>query len=134
MALNLTPLENAIARLEEMLARYSHEEADPAVRDSVIKRFEFTYEMTAKLLKLALQAASASPETYNQMSFPDLVRSGNDQGLLLSDWAAWKGFREMRNKSSHIYDEAIALEVAKGASGFLPEAIYLRDQIRERAL
>jgi nucleotidyltransferase substrate binding protein (TIGR01987 family) len=134
MPLNLTPLENAIARLEEMLARYGRESTDQAVRDSVIKRFEFTYEMSAKLLKLALQAAAASPETYNQMSFPDLVRSGNDQGFLLSDWPVWKGFREMRNKSSHSYDEAIALEVAKAAAGFLPDAIYLRDQLRARAL
>jgi hypothetical protein len=40
----------------------------------------------------------------------------------------------MRNKSSHSYDEAIALEVAKAAAGFLLDAIYLRDQLRARAL
>jgi hypothetical protein len=69
MAINLTPLENAIARLEEMLARYGRESAASSVGDSVIKRL-VTYEMTAKLIKVALQAASASPTILSKTICP----------------------------------------------------------------
>jgi nucleotidyltransferase substrate binding protein (TIGR01987 family) len=127
-------LANAIARLEEILLRYREDETDTAIRDSLIKRFEFTYEMSHKMLKRALQAASPSPEQYNQMTFPDIIRSGNEYGLLLSDWPVWKGFRDLRNKSVHSYDEGLATEVAAGVPGFLPDAIFLRDQIIARKL
>jgi nucleotidyltransferase substrate binding protein (TIGR01987 family) len=134
MPLDIAPLENAIARLEEILLRYREDETDTAIRDSLIKRFEFTYEMSHKMLKRALQAASPSPEQYNQMTFPDIIRSGNEYGLLLSDWPVWKGFRDLRNKSVHSYDEGLATEVAAGVPGFLPDAIFLRDQIIARKL
>jgi hypothetical protein len=32
------------------------------------------------------------------MSFQDLIRSGNEQGLLLGDWPTWRRYREMRSK------------------------------------
>jgi nucleotidyltransferase substrate binding protein (TIGR01987 family) len=134
MPLDIAPLANAIARLEEILLRYREDETDTAIRDSLIKRFEFTYEMSHKMLKRALQAASPSPEQYNQMTFPDIIRSGNEYGLLLSDWPVWKGFRDLRNKSVHSYDEGLATEVAAGVPGFLPDAIFLRDQIIARKL
>jgi hypothetical protein len=48
------------------------------------------------------------------MAFADLIRSANEQGLLLGDWSAWKIYREMRSKTSHTYDEEIAIEVVQG--------------------
>ena len=30
------------------------------------------------------------------MSFADLIRSGNEQGLLLGTWPDWKRYRDMR--------------------------------------
>ena len=38
----------------------------------------------------------------------------------------------MRSKTSHTYDEEIALEVLAGIPKFLEEARYLRDRLRER--
>jgi len=134
IALDIVPLANAIDRLQAILDRYRQDETDDAIRDSLIKRFEFTYETSHKMLKRALQAASPSPEPYNQMSFPDLIRSGNEQGLLLSEWPAWRHFRDLRNKSAHSYDQGLAIEVAAGVPAFLPDAIFLRDQILARKL
>lgn len=132
MSLDLTSLDNAIARLCEALEVYGRDTGQSMIRDSVVKRFEFTYELAHKMLKRGLETGAPSPEQYDRMAFPDLIRSGNEQGLLLSDWPVWKQFREMRNKTSHSYDEAVALEVIAGIAGFLRDATFLRDQLRER--
>ena len=59
------------------------------------------------------------------MSFADIIRSGNEQGLLLGTWPDWKRYRDMRAKTSHTYNEDIAIEVVTGIPSFLAEAHHL---------
>lgn len=132
MTLDISALENAITRLTEGLARYQRDTTDDQIRDGLIQRFEFTYELSHKMLKRYLEAAAPSPEVIDAMSFADLIRTGNEQGLLLGEWLNWKAYREMRSKTSHTYDAAKALEVVAGIPAFLAEAVFLRDQLRRR--
>lgn len=129
---NLTPLANAVNRLEEGLVRYEKDVSDTQIRDGLIQRFEFTYEISHKLLKRHLEAVSANPEQFDAMPFADLIRSGNEQGLLLGDWTKWRAYREMRSKTSHTYDEKTAVEVVRGIPVFLEEARFLLTQLQER--
>ncbi|MBU3694902.1 MAG: nucleotidyltransferase [Rhodocyclaceae bacterium] len=130
--LDLTPLERAIDRLSEGLTRYQQDTGDTQIRDGLIQRFEFTYEISHKMLKRYLELASATPQQYDEMAFADLIRSGNEQGLLLGSWTDWKRYRDMRSRTSHTYDESVALEVVAGIGPFLAEASHLRDQLRSR--
>ncbi len=132
MTLDISALENAITRLTEGLARYQRDTTDDQIRDGLIQRFEFTYELSHKMLKRYLEAAAPSPEVIDAMSFADLIRTGNEQGLLLGEWLNWKAYRDMRSKTSHTYDAAKALEVVAGIPAFLAEAVFLRDQLRRR--
>lgn len=132
MNLDVTPLRNAVTRLREGLIRYRRDVADTQIRDGLIQRFEFTYELAHRLLKRFLTATSASPGEFAEMTFADLIRSGNERGLLLSDWPAWRVYREMRSKTSHTYDEDVALEVVNGVEAFLEEADYLLARLEER--
>ena len=132
MTLDLSSFENAIARLEEGLARYQQDIADTQIRDGLIQRFEFTYELGHKILKRYLEASSSSPGEYDRMAFADLIRSANQKGLLLGDWPAWRKYRDMRSKTSHTYAEQVALEVVAGISIFLAEVVFLRDQLKHR--
>jgi len=132
IALDLRSLVNAIDRLREGLARYQQDITDTQIRDGLIQRFEFTYEVSHKMLKRYLEMASATPEQFESMPFADVIRTGNEQGLLLSDWPRWRLFREMRGKTSHTHDEAIALDVVAEIPAFLEEAVYLRDQLKAR--
>lgn len=132
MPLDLTPFENAIARLDEGLALHAREPEKNIIRDGLIRRFEFTYELAHKTLKRALEAASPSPEQYDQMAFAELIRSGSEQGLLANGWPAWRRYREMRAKTSHSYDEKNALEVLDGIPAFLTEAAFLLTQLQSR--
>jgi len=127
----LDSLQKAIQRLDEGLERYHRDESDTQIRDGLVQRLEFTYELAHKTLKRYLEYGSATPQQFDSMPFQDLIRSGNEQNLLLSDWPRWRQFREMRSKTSHTYDEDIALEVVSGIPAFLEEAIFLQNRLLE---
>lgn len=130
MALDFTPLANAVTRLDEGLARYRADEEDSQIRDGLIQRFEFTYDLSHKMLRRALEAGAANPEEVDRMTFPTLIRTGNEQGLVGADWAAWRTWREMRNITSHTYDEGKARQVAAAIPAFLAEAQDLLARLR----
>ena len=90
MSLDIGALVNAVARLQEGLERHRREPADEQLRDGLIQRFEFTYELAHRILRRYLRQVSPSPATFDEMPFQDLIRTGSAQGLLLNDWAAWR--------------------------------------------
>ena len=49
--LDISALEKAIDRLHEGLARYQRDISDTQIRDGLIQRFEFSYELSHKMLK-----------------------------------------------------------------------------------
>jgi nucleotidyltransferase substrate binding protein (TIGR01987 family) len=128
----VTPLENAVARLREGLARSAAEPADTQLRDGLIQRFEFTYELSHKMLKRHLEQSAPNPQAYDTADFQYLIRSANEQGLLRSDWPVWRRFRELRGKTSHTYDEAVAKDVAAEIPSFMEEAAHLLSELQAR--
>lgn len=129
--LNIEPFEKAIASLEVALDRQAKDTSDDLVRDACIQRFEYTYELAHKMLKRFLEGTSANPDEFDNMAFQDLIRSGNERGLLRSDWSRWKEYRRARGTTSHTYDEEKAREVFSIVPDFLLEARFLRDRLRD---
>jgi nucleotidyltransferase substrate binding protein (TIGR01987 family) len=130
--LELLSLNNACQRLAEGWVRYQQNQGDTQLRDGLIQRFEFTYELSHKMLKRYLEATSATPDSFDAMPFADLIRTGNEQGLLRSDWPRWRLFREMRGKTSHTYDDNVALAVVAEIPAFMEEAQFLLGQLQAR--
>ena len=130
--IKLTPLTNAIERLKEGSAAQASDPQNALLRDGLIQRFEFTYELSHKMLKRFLATTSANPAEFDDVSFADLIRSGNQRGLLRSDWPVWRTYRDMRAKTSHTYDEVVAVEVVAGIPAFLEEAEHLLARLEER--
>src|SRR5690606_6231424 len=130
--LDISTLTKAVTRLEEGIKRYQQDTSDTQIRDGLIQRFEFTYEISHKMLKRQLEVIAANPEALDSLAFQDLIRSGNEAGLLRSDWPQWRRYRELRAKTSHTYSEDVALAVVTEIPDFLPEAKYLQQQLRER--
>ncbi len=140
MSLDYTPLGNAIAQLEKSLA-YANSPAAQAdaglreqLRNSVIQCFEFTYELSWKMLKRYLEETEASPADLDLATFQSLIRLGNERGLLRSDWRLWKTFRQARTDSSHTYDAAKAESVFAIAPEFLCEAQSLLQMLSNRSV
>ena len=135
MGLDFTALCSAIGQLEKSLA-YAQSPAVLAdaglhqqLRNSVIHCFEFTYELSWKMLKRYLEATEASPGELDTATFQNLIRLGNERGLLRSDWREWKTYRQARIDSSHTYDAAKAEAVFALAPNFLAEAQALLQEL-----
>ena len=139
MNIDYSPLGNAISQLEKSLEYAGSPMAkdDPGLfeqlRNSVIQCFEFTYELSHKMLKRYLEDTAASPDEFDLSTFQNLIRTGNEKGLLRSDWLCWKTYRQARTDSSHTYDVDRAEAVYKVAPDFLQEAKYLFQKLRDRS-
>jgi nucleotidyltransferase substrate binding protein (TIGR01987 family) len=132
MALDTTSLGNAVRRLREGLARHAQAAGDEQLRDGLIQRFEFTYELSHRVLRRYLMQTAPSPEEAAGLPFADLIRAANAQGLLRGDWQAWRRYREMRARSSHTYDADVATEIVAAIPAFLAEAEYLLAELERR--
>ena len=132
MSLDVTSLENAVRRLREGLVRSEREKDDEQLRDGLIQRFEFTYELSHKMLRRYLQERSPSSEEVARMSFAELIRAGNAQGLLRAEWPAWRHFRDIRTRTAHTYDSATAAAVIAELPSFLEEVEHLCVELRKR--
>jgi nucleotidyltransferase substrate binding protein (TIGR01987 family) len=132
MKLDATSLGNALQRLREGLVRCESEPSDEQVRDRLIQRVEFTYELSHKMLRRYLKEATASPDEIERMPFADLIRTGNAQGLLRGAWPAWRRFREMRGRTSPVYDAMVAMQVVSAIPAFLEEAEHLLVELQRR--
>ena len=95
--------EAALARLREALLA---DESD-IVRDALIKRFEFTFEMAWRTLFRFLVGKG---ERVAQQTWAVLPLAF--QSLLIEDAELWDQIRKYRNLTSHTYDQAKAVEVA----------------------
>jgi nucleotidyltransferase substrate binding protein (TIGR01987 family) len=130
--LDFTPLEKAIAQLTAGLREALASPDGELLRDGVIQRFEYTYELAWKMLKRYLEATLPNPEEVDGMSFQTLIRTGSEQGLLLSGWDNWVRYRKACGTTSHTYDEEKAREVFRIVPEFLEEARHLLDSLTEK--
>lgn len=91
----------ALERLREALALPYSE----VVRDGVIQRFEFTFELLWKTLQIYLQHLG-----YEANSPRRVLREAFEAGIIVSDAEGdgWMAMLDDRNLTSHTYDEALA--------------------------
>jgi nucleotidyltransferase substrate binding protein (TIGR01987 family) len=131
-AIDYSPLGKAIGRLKEGLEALQREPENSLYRDAVIQRFEFTYGLCASMLeRFLMHAASVQPD--KKMTFPTLIRTASEMGLLRSGWDVWYRFREARNLTSHVYNEDIARQVVDKIPSFAEEADYLYTKLERTA-
>lgn len=123
-------LEKALGRLREGLTALEREPENTLYRDAVIQRFEFTYSLCASMLKRYLvHAEAAAPDS--EMTFPALIRTASEYGLLRSGWDTWAEFRKARNLTSHVYNEDTARLVVERIPAFAVEAEFLYMRLME---
>ena len=97
-------LQNAAKRLREAVAQPDTD----LVRDAVIQRFEFTFELVWKSLKLYLERQgldSGGPRATLKNAFTEGLINSPDEADV------WLRMLEDRNLASHAYDEALARRI-----------------------
>jgi nucleotidyltransferase substrate binding protein (TIGR01987 family) len=93
--------KNAAVRLREALGAPDNN----FMCDAIIQRFEFTYELAWKAMKLWLGF-----KDIDVRNAPDTLAEALSQGLI-DDGNGWSKLHEMRNLTSHTYDQEKATEV-----------------------
>ena len=122
-SLNLEPLERAIDQLKSGFNQ-SHANSDnELLRDGVIQRFEYTMDLSWKMIQRYLKHIAQVEESAIRTK-KDLFREAGRLGLI-ANVESWFGYYEARNETSHTYDPQIAESVFKQAELFLPDAISL---------
>ena len=101
--LALQHFERALARLREALA----EPENQFVRDSIIQRFEFTFETAWKAMYRWLRQRGVDADEDAYATIPEAFKR-----RLISDEKHWGEMRKYRNLTSHTYNESLAIEVA----------------------
>ncbi|MCB2313438.1 nucleotidyltransferase substrate binding protein [Clostridium tagluense] len=100
-------LKRAYDRLKEVSDLYDGK--NEIIRDSLIQRFEFTYELTHKTLKEFMNFQGVTLEN----SFPRTIFKKAYVNNIISDELVWINLLEDRNSTSHIYNEKLANEIAE---------------------
>lgn len=130
--LDVSSLTKALATLEEAVNAYQKHPENGFIRDAGIQRFEYTYELSYKMLRRYLEMTESTKSIIDDLSFPSLIRLGFERGLLASEWVVWKGFREARNITTHTYDENKAQDVFEEIPAFLNEVRFLLNELQLR--
>lgn len=99
-------LKKAYDRLLKVSKLYDGK--DDIIRDSLIQRFEFTYELTHKTLREFMKYLGVTLEN----SFPRSIYKKAYVNNLISNDKVWISLLEDRNSTSHIYSEDLADEIA----------------------
>ena len=102
------------------------------LRAAVIQAFEFTYELSFRMLRRYLEEASANPAEIDGMVVNDIIRESYRQALVSSDIPVWREYRRNRGTTSHTYNEERAQEVFESVPEFLQDARYLLNRLQER--
>lgn len=99
---------------------------DVFLRDSAIKRFEFTYELAWKAIKAHLEEKGVS--VYSPR---DAFRAAFQDGLIADD-PLWLQMVETRNQSTHAYGAPLAEQVYAKLAGYLPLFEALSKALRRK--
>jgi len=131
MKLDLTSWQRALTSLDRALARSATAPGDEELRDAVIQRFEYSYELSWKMLKRHLEQVVPDPGAVDQWSFQALMREAAERGLIPTV-EPWIEYRHQRNMTAHTYDASKARRVYESSRSFIVDAKALLAEVERR--
>ncbi|MGE4214308.1 MAG: nucleotidyltransferase substrate binding protein [Anaerotignaceae bacterium] len=118
----------AVIRLNEAIAVYNANQNNTVIRDGVIQRFEFTFELSWKAIKEYLIDQGMKKE----LQFPKQVLKTAYESYVISDEKIWLEMVDARNATSHIYDDNAAGKIAENiCSCFIIQLVALSEYFKE---
>lgn len=119
----------AAQRLEEGCQTYLENKDNDMIRDGLIQRFEFTFELAWKASKEYLIDQGFS----NDLHFPKQVLRAAYENHMIDDEEVWLKMLDSRNRTSHIYDDRVAAAIAENITeSFMPVLKKLSDYFKEK--
>jgi nucleotidyltransferase substrate binding protein (TIGR01987 family) len=123
----LSNLNKALQRLKEAVEEFKQQNASDVVRDGVIQRFEFTYELAWKTTKVFLEDLGIV-----DINSPKATIKEAYAQRLITDEENWLLMLNDRNMTSHMYKEEMAVEIAERISScYIKEFDLLLQKIQK---
>lgn len=132
--INTEHMQKCIETLEKsykMLKNTKENSIDYEIyRNSLVKSFEITLELSAKLLKKKISPYFASKRAVDMLSFKDVFRHAHKYSMINEEEASrWMKYRDNRNSTAHDYGEIFATETLALIDDFLLDAKNLKKVI-----
>lgn len=126
--IKLQNYKKALNKLIEGIDRY--DEKDDLLRDGIIQRFEFTFELAWKTLKFIFEE-----EGLIGLNSPKSVLKEAFSAELIDNEVVWLNMLKDRNSTVHIYSEQVAKKICNNIQEvYSYELKRLVDKIEERIL
>ncbi|HHV14974.1 MAG TPA: nucleotidyltransferase [Gelria sp.] len=104
----LSNFKNALQRLKEAVEQFKQDNTNDLLRDGLIQRFEFTYELAWKTTREYLKELGIvdrnSPKTVFKEAYAQKI---------IIDETNWLLMLKDRNTMSHMYSEELSQEIAR---------------------
>ena len=125
----LSNFESAFEKFNEAVTLAKSRKLTDLESQGLIQAFEFTHELSWNLLKDYFESQGTQGITGSK----DACREAFQKGLI-ADGEAWMEMILSRNKTSHTYNKAVALEICdKIVSSYHPSFVQLRQKMQELA-
>lgn len=129
--LDLTLLKSSLSTLKESyndLNLQQSERIKTYVKDSCIKRFEYTYETAKKIMNKFLK--KEYDKTESELSINNIFREMYGLGLI-QNFENWVNYREKRNFTSHEYNITLTYSIIDVIPNFIKDTEYLIENLEQ---
>ena len=113
---------DALERLKEGVVKY--DKSNDLLRDGLIQRFEFTFELSWKALKSIFE-----DEGLTGLNSPKMVLREAFAAGLIEDQELWLSMLNDRNLKSHIYSEKVAVGIC---NNIIEKYIATLEELKEK--
>jgi len=98
------------------------------IKDSLVKRFEYTIETAWKLMKKYLKLEYGKTDI--ELTVNNIFRFMEGYGFI-KDWSKWKNYYSNRNNTSHKYNQNKANEILIIIDEFILDCDYLYNKFND---
>ena len=137
MKIDVSVFEKAIRQIEKSRTflrsdmAQKNAELYEQFRAAAIQAFEYTYELSLKMIRRQLAQIVDNPSELREMAFMDFIRTAYGAGLVC-DVSAFKIYREKRNITAHTYDAGKAEAIIEVLDSFLRDVHYILEELKKR--
>ena len=133
--LNIEPLENALKTLKDGYNLYLNskkilnDEVLIGLEDSCVKRFEYTYEMSKKIMTRYLK--TILDMNIDNLTIVNIFREMYSKKMI-NNIENWDLYRKQRNSTSHEYDILKSRDCIKIIPDFIDDVEFLVNKLKEK--
>ena len=127
--ININILKDSFNTLEECYNDYllqTDEKIQTYIKDSCIKRFEYTYECAKKIMNKYLKKEYDKPD--KELTINNIFREMYGLGFI-KNFDNWILYREKRNVNSHEYNLKETYDIVKIIPDFIEDVRYLIEKL-----